>query len=121
MTEQISDPFTVFHIRLSTGHSLHMMRVKTGCRMEQRFLQSVEALWKLLAILTPIALRLLFIRQAAQQSEEIPAVEVVSQEVISIVVHLDPRHREMVTAKQLWHGIARLGGYLDRSCDGPPG
>jgi hypothetical protein len=30
--------------------------LKTGCRMEQRSLQSVEALWNLLAILTPIAL-----------------------------------------------------------------
>jgi len=95
--------------------------LKTGCRIEQRFLQSVEALWKLVAILTPIALRLLLIRQAAQQAEEIPAAQVVSQDVVRVVIHLDPRHREIVTAKQLWHAIARLGGYLDRSCDGPPG
>lgn len=95
--------------------------LKTGCRMEQRFLQSVEALWKLLAVLTPMALRLLLIRQAAQQAEETPAVEVVSPEVVRVVIHLDKRHREIVTAKQLWHAIARLGGYLDRKCDGPPG
>jgi hypothetical protein len=95
--------------------------LKTGCRMEQRFLQRVEALCKLVAILTPIALRLLLIRQAAQQTQDIPAAQVVSQEVIGVVIHLDPRHREIVTAKQLWHAIARLGGYLDRTCDGPPG
>ena len=47
--------------------------LKTGCRIEQRFLQSVEALR-----LTPIALRLLLIRQAAQQATEMPATEVVS-------------------------------------------
>jgi hypothetical protein len=40
--------------------------LKTGCRMEHRNLQSVEAQWRLLAILTPIALRLLVIRQAAR-------------------------------------------------------
>jgi hypothetical protein len=95
--------------------------LKTGCRMEQRSLQSVEALWKLLAVLTPIALRLLLIRQAAQQDTELPATEVVSQEVVRVVSHLDKRHRAIVTAKHLWHAIARLGGYLDRTCDGPPG
>jgi hypothetical protein len=95
--------------------------LKTGCRMELRYLQNVEALWKLLAIFTPIALRLLLLRQTAQQAEETPAVEVVSQEVIRIVIHLDKRHRDIVTAKQLWHAVARLGGYLDRTGDGPPG
>ena len=46
--------------------------------MERHSLQSIEALWRMLAILTPIALRLLLIRQAAQQATEIPATEVVS-------------------------------------------
>jgi hypothetical protein len=95
--------------------------LKTGCRMGHHNLQTVEAQWRLLAILTPIALRLLVIRQTAQQSIEIPASEVVSQEAIQVVIRLDLRHRNIVTAKQLWHAIARLGGYLDRKCDGPPG
>lgn len=95
--------------------------LKTGCRIEQRGLQSVEALWNLLAVLTPIALRLLLIRQVAQQAEETPAGEVVSPEIVRIVIHLDKRHRDIATAKQVWHAIARLGGYLDRTCDGPPG
>jgi hypothetical protein len=95
--------------------------LKTGCRMEQHFMQSVEAQWKLLAILTPIALRLLLIRQAAQQAAEAPATEVASQEAIQVVILLDHRHRDIGTAKQLWRAIARLGGYLDRKNDGPPG
>jgi hypothetical protein len=95
--------------------------LKTGCRMEQHNLQSIQAQWNLLAILTPIALRLLLIRQAAQQATEIPAEEVVSQEAIQTVILLDHCHRTIVTAKQLWRAIARLGGYLDRKSDGPPG
>ena len=95
--------------------------LKTGCRMEHHNLQSVEAQWRLLAILTPIALRLLLIRQAAQQAPETPATAVVSQEAIQVVILLDIRHRALVTAKQLWRAIARLGGYLDRRSDGPPG
>jgi RNAse (barnase) inhibitor barstar len=95
--------------------------LKTGCRIEERLLQDVEALWKLLAVLTPIALRLLLIRQTAQQDTETPATEVVSQEIVRVVILLDKRRRDIVTATQLWHAIARLGGYLDRTCDGPPG
>ena len=89
--------------------------------MEKHFLQSVEAQWNLLAVLTPIALRLLEIRHVAQQATETPATEVVSQEVVQVVTLLQKRPREIVTAKHLWHAIARLGGYLDRTCDGPPG
>ena len=95
--------------------------LKTGCHIEQRYVQDVEALCKLLAVLTPIALRLLLIRQAAQQDTETPAAEVVSQEIVRVVTLLDKRRRDIVTAKQLWHAIARLGGYLDRTGDGPPG
>ena len=89
--------------------------------MEQHNLQSMQAQWNLLALLTSIALRLLLIRQAAQQATEIPAEEVVSQEAIQTVILLDHCHRDIVTAKHLWHAIARLGGYLDRKSDGPPG
>lgn len=95
--------------------------LKTGCRIEQRYFQDVKALWNVLAVLTPIALRLLLIRQTAQQDTETPATEVVSQDVVRVVILLDKRRRDIVTAKQLWHAIARLGGYLDRTCDGPPG
>lgn len=95
--------------------------LKTGCRMEDHCLQTVEAQCKLLAILTPIALRLLQIRQAAQQDTEIPVTDVVCKEVVQVVTLLQKRPREIVTAKHLWHAIARLGGYLDRTGDGPPG
>lgn len=95
--------------------------LKTGCGIQQRGFQDVEALWKVVAILTPIALRLLLLRQAAQQETDTPASEVISQEIIRLVIYLDIRHRVIVTAKQLWHAIARLGGYLDRKSDGPPG
>ncbi|GLV54052.1 IS4 family transposase [Dictyobacter sp. S3.2.2.5] len=95
--------------------------LKTGCRMEHHNLQSIEAQWKLLALLTPIALRLLIIRQTAQQAGESPATDVVSQNAIQVIILLDKRHRSITTVQELWHAIARLGGYLDRKSDGPPG
>jgi hypothetical protein len=86
--------------------------LKTGCRMERHNVQSMDAMWRLLAVLTPIALRLLVIRQTAQQAPDTPATDVASQELIQVVTLLDIRHRAIATARHLWHAIARLGGYL---------
>jgi Transposase Tn5 dimerisation domain len=40
---------------------------------------------------------------------------------VGIVTLLDKRPGFALTAKQLWHTIARFGGYLDRKSDPPPG
>ena len=95
--------------------------LKTCCNMENRFLQTVEALWKLLGILTPMAMRLLWLRQTAQLAPDTPATEVVSEEVVRVVTLLDKRPGAALTAKDLWRTIARLGGYLNRNSDPPPG
>src|SRR5947207_11310793 len=58
--------------------------LKTGCLLEDRCLQTVEAMCNLLAILTPTAMRLLWLRQTAQTAPDTPASQVISQEVIQI-------------------------------------
>ena len=95
--------------------------LKTGCLLEDRCLQTVEAFCNLLGILTPTAMRLLWLRQTAQTAPDTPATEVISTEVIQVVLHLDKRPEATLTAKDLWHTIARFGGYLGRKGDGPPG
>jgi Transposase Tn5 dimerisation domain len=95
--------------------------LKTGCLLEERCLQTVEAFCNLLGILTPTAMRLLWLRQTAQTAPDTPATEVISKEVIQVVLHLDKRPEATLTAKDLWHTIARFGGYLDRKSDPPPG
>jgi hypothetical protein len=95
--------------------------LKTGCFLEQRCLQTVEAFWNLLGILTPTAMRLLWLRQTAQRAPDTPATEVISPQVIQVVLLLDKRPGCFLTAKDLWHTIARFGGYLDRQSDPPPG
>jgi hypothetical protein len=57
--------------------------LKTGCAMEDRLVQSVESQWKLLGILTPVAMRLLWLRQTAQLAPETPATEIVSRRGLS--------------------------------------
>jgi transposase-like protein/DDE family transposase len=95
--------------------------LKTGCLLEDRCLQTVEAMCNLLGILTPIAMRLLWLRQTAQTAPDTPATEVISKEVIQVVLSLDKRPKATLTARDLWHTIARFGGYLDRKSDPPPG
>src|SRR5260370_18605942 len=75
----------------------------------------------LLGILPPAAMRLLWLRQTAQFAPDTPATEVISQDVIQVVLHLDKRPKATLTAKDLWHTIARFGGYLDLKNDPPPG
>ena len=95
--------------------------LKTGCLLEDRCLQTVEAMCNLLAILTPTAMRLLWLRQIAQTAPDTPATDVISKDVIQVVLHLDKRPTATLTAEDLWHTIARFGGYLDRKSDPPPG
>jgi Transposase DNA-binding len=95
--------------------------LKTGCGIEVRRQQTVGAIWNLLGILTPMAMRLLWLRQTAQQAPDTPATEVVSQEVIDVVTKLDNRPGAILTANTLWRTIASFGGYFNRKSDGPPG
>jgi hypothetical protein len=95
--------------------------LKTGCLLEDRCLQTVDAMCNLLAILTPTAMRLLWLRQIAQTAPDTPATDVISKDVIQVVLHLDKRPTATLTAEDLWHTIARFGGYLDRKSDPPPG
>lgn len=75
--------------------------LKTGCGIEVRRQQTRGAMWNLLGILTPIAMRLLWLRQAAQQAPDTPATEVVSQEVIDVVTKLDNRPGALLTTNDL--------------------
>jgi hypothetical protein len=95
--------------------------LKTGCLLEDRCLQTVEAMCNLLGILTPTAMRLLWLRETAQAAPDTPATEVISKDVLLVVLHLDKRPKATLTARDLWRTLARFGGYLDRKSDPPPG
>lgn len=95
--------------------------LKTGCRIEQRQMRSVEALFRLLAVLTPMALRLLCLREIAQNAPEAEATEVMSSDVVQVVARLARRPIGHMSVRELWHTIASFGGYFNRKGDGPPG
>jgi hypothetical protein len=95
--------------------------LKTGCRIEQRQLQSYDGLRRLLGLLSPLAVRLLQLRAASRQDPQQPAIQVLPAEVVAVVAAKAGLPVGGLTAQQCWYSIARLGGYLARKGDGPPG
>ena len=95
--------------------------LKTGCRVEQRQLQTYEGLRTLLGLLSPEAVRLLQLRTLARQAPEQPAQQVLPTDLVQVVAHLAQVPVAQLTTQQCWYTIARQGGYLGRKGDGPPG
>ena len=59
--------------------------LKTGCRVEQRQVQSYEGLRRLLGLLAPAAVRLLQLRATARQTPEQPASQTLPTDVVQVV------------------------------------
>lgn len=95
--------------------------LKSGCRLEDRRMHTVTALENLLAILTPLGMRLLRLRDLARMTPDLPATAVVSSEVLHVVALLDQCPKQEWTVRTLCCAIARFGGFLARTCDGLPG
>src|SRR5712691_6426137 len=59
--------------------------LKSGCRIEQRQLQTVDGLMRLLGLLSPLAVRLLQVRACAREDPERPAYEVIEPLMLAVV------------------------------------
>jgi hypothetical protein len=95
--------------------------LKSGCGMEHRQLQSVEGLMRLLGLLSPLAVRLLQVRQVARQDPERPAHEVIDPLMLAVLAQRCGLSPGTMSLRTFWTEVARLGGYLARRRDGPPG
>jgi hypothetical protein len=95
--------------------------LKTGCRLEQRHLQSYAALVRLLGFLALIAVRLLQLREIARLAPERLAREVLPAELVRVVAHLANVPVGDLTLERFWRTVARRGGHQGRKGDGPPG
>jgi hypothetical protein len=95
--------------------------LKTGCAIEKRQLHDYGPLTRLLAILAPMAVRLLELREIARQTPERLASEVLPPELVHLVARLADLPPETLTVETFWREVAKQGGYLGRRRDGPPG
>ncbi len=93
----------------------------SGCRIEQRQLQTVDGLIRLLGLLSPLAVRLLQVRALAREEPARPAHEVIEPLMLAVLAQRSGHAPASMTVGTFWTEVARLGGYLARSHDGPPG
>ena len=59
--------------------------LKSGCRIEQRQLQTVDGLMRLLGLLSPLAVRLLQVRALAREDPDRPAHEVIEPLMLAVL------------------------------------
>jgi len=92
--------------------------LKTGCQFQKLQLESLSALLNALAIMLPVAARLLALRYLAQHCPDIPASDVLSKlqlRVLSAYEHT--KTMPLVTARDAMLAVARLGGHIKNNGD----
>lgn len=95
--------------------------LKTGCRIEETQLDDGADICRLLGFATPIAVRLLQLRQAARHTPDLPAVAVVDPVMVETLARRQHLTAATLSIADFWRAVARLGGHQGRRRDGPPG
>ncbi len=95
--------------------------LKSGHRIEERQLQTVDGLIRLLGLLSPLAVRWLQVHACAREEPERPAYEVIDPLMLVVLAERSGVSPLSMTLDTFWTEVARLGGYLARRYDGPPG
>lgn len=94
--------------------------LKTGCGAETTQLRDRDALWRRLAVLLPLAVRLLVLRALGRDQPAAP-VSMVADATMVAVVAARTRQPPATTVGVFLRQVARLGGHQGRNGDGPPG
>lgn len=94
--------------------------LKTGCVVQERRLESLDALTTMLALSLPIAVALLALRALARADASCPAVTVLDEHQIAALRHIShrPLPKNPTVQDALWC-IAGLGGHIKNN--GQPG
>jgi hypothetical protein len=94
--------------------------IKTGMKIEELQLETGARLFRAIAVMSLVALRLLDIRELGRAAPEAPAaitgLSAVELDILSIAVN-----RTLSTVASVRLALSRLGGHMNRRCDGMPG
>ena len=71
--------------------------------------------------MSPLAVRLLQLRASAREEPERPANALIDPLMLAVLAERSGHSPTTMTLGTFWTEVARLGGYLARSHDGPPG
>ncbi len=105
--------------KIETFHKI----LKSGCRAEDSRLRNAERLANLIAILCIISWRVLWLCMTNRVSPDLPARLVFTDTEIKILEHAVPMKNgsRRKTVGSFLIRLAKLGGYLGRAGDLPPG
>jgi hypothetical protein len=95
--------------------------LKSGCKVQERQLESAERLGPFIGIATAVAARLLQLKNDARLTPERPATECVDRESVRLLAKLIKAKPEQLTIRRFTHEVAKMGGFLGRKTDGDPG
>ena len=105
--------------KIETFHKV----IKSGCRAEDAKLRTAQRLTNLLAIYCIIAWRIFWMCMINRTAPLAPASSVFTETERRLLRHADPKptRANNKTVADCLRAVARLGGYLSRAHDGPPG
>jgi hypothetical protein len=95
--------------------------IKTGCRIEERQLETWERLDVLLGIFSVMAWRLLSLRDAARKEQPLKVEQNLTDLQVTMLQAKFQDLKEKKDAQSYLVAIAKLGGFLARKGDGHPG
>ena len=99
--------------------------LKSGCKLEERQLQSQSRLERLLGVFNLVAWRLLWLTYQTRQTPDASCLVVLAQEEWQALYAHHHRTTQLPSApptlSQATRWIAQLGGFLGRKSDGEPG
>jgi hypothetical protein len=105
--------------KIETYHKV----LKSGCRAEQAGLRTAERLTNLLAVLCVVAWRVFWLTMTSRAAPDAPAELALTGAEVKVLDRLagDASPPSDRTVSHYLVAIAKLGGYLARSKDPPPG
>lgn len=100
--------------------------LKSGCKIEERQLETVEAMERAIPVFSIVAWRLLWLTLQARETPDAPCTMILEEfewKALCATVHARTRQlrEKPPTLREAVRIIAQLGGFLGRKCDGEPG
>jgi hypothetical protein len=100
--------------------------LKSGCKIEERQLETVAAMERAIPLFSIVAWRLLWLTLQARETPDAPCTMILEEfewKALCVTVLAGPRRlaTKPPTLREAVRLIAQLGGFLGRKCDGEPG
>ena len=89
--------------------------------MEESQLRHGDRLQRLLGFYGILAVRLLQLRDLARSSPSLHAVLVIQPVLVQIMAYQTNNDPNIMTMRDFWREVAKIGGFLGREADGEPG